>query len=88
MAKGDAYKNLYTYLKESQKIEVILTFEEIEKIINRKLPNSAQIHSEAWWSNNYDHSQAISWIDAGYKTDMVSDTHKKKKIIFIKQLEG
>ena len=26
-------KNLYTYLKESQKIEVVLTFKEIEKIL-------------------------------------------------------
>ncbi|SHS97781.1 Uncharacterised protein [Mycobacteroides abscessus subsp. abscessus] len=43
MAKGDAYKSLYTYLKESQKIEVVLLFEEIEKIINRKLPNSAKL---------------------------------------------
>lgn len=84
MPKGDAYNELKNYLLEKKEEKIRLSFEEIEKILNRKLPNSAYKHPEPWWSNNYDHSQAIAWIDAGYNTDMVSDTYEKQVIIFIK----
>jgi len=49
------------------------------------LPPSASKHSEAWWSNNKDHSQAIAWLDAGYETDYVTDTYKEKYIVFVKR---
>lgn len=84
MPKGDAYIGLKKYLLKRNEEKITLSFDEIEKIINRKLPNSAYDHPEAWWSNNYDHSQAIAWIDAGYNTDMVTDTYEKKVIIFNK----
>ncbi len=61
-----------------------LSFEEIERIIGTDLPNSARIHADAWWSNNYDHSKAIAWMDAGYRTECVSDTYADEKIIFEK----
>lgn len=64
--------------------KIILAFQEIEKITNRTLPKSAYEHSESWWSNNYDHSQAIAWIDAGYHTEFVTETYEKEKIGFIK----
>ena len=85
MAKGDAYKDLYMYLKGNKKDRVILSFEEIELILNRKLPFSAYTYKE-WWSNDITHSQAISWMEAGFKTEMISDTYEEKKIIFNKRL--
>jgi len=84
MPKGDAYNGFKKYLLEKNEEQITLSFEEIEKILNRKLPKSAYKHPEPWWSNNYDHSQAIAWIDAGYNTDMVTDTYEKQFIIFIK----
>ena len=84
MPKGDSYLGLKKYLLEKNAEKITLTFEEIEKILNRKLPNSAYKHPEPWWSNNYDHSQAIAWIDAGYNTYMVTNTSEKQFIIFSK----
>lgn len=85
MVKGDKYRGLHQYLKGNNNLEVKLTFEEIEKLIGFKLPASANKHPEAWWSNNYDHSQAIAWMDAGYSTDYVTDTFIKEVIIFRKK---
>ncbi|WP_426982904.1 DUF7662 domain-containing protein [Bacillus cabrialesii] len=84
MPKGDAYLGLKHYLQKNNEEKIILTFEEVEKKINRKLPQSAYKHPESWWSNNYDHSQAIAWIDAGYYTDFVTETFDTQRIIFIK----
>ena len=85
MARGDKYLKLKQFLQNSSQEIVTLSFEDIEKIINAKLPKSALIYGEAWWSNNYDHSQAIAWMDAGYETDFVSDTYKEKSVVFVKR---
>lgn len=84
MAKGDLYKNFNLYLSTKNDDKLVLSFQEIEKILNRSLPPSAYIH-KAWWSNDSTHSQAISWLEGGYKTTMVSDTFVKNKIIFEKK---
>ena len=84
MAKGEKYAKLGEYLQKSSSQSITLSYEEIEKIINDKLPKSAYEHAEKWWSNCYYHSQAIPWIEVGYKTDSVSYTYKNEKITFIK----
>lgn len=63
---------------------ITLTFKQIEEIIGFELPESATKHAEAWWSNNKDHSQAVAWLDAGYETDMVTDSYPHKHVIFQK----
>ena len=85
MPKGDKYKNLGKFLSESGVERIKLSFKDIEKIIGDSLPESATRYAEAWWSNHYGHSQAISWMDAGYDTDYVTDTYKSKAIIFVKR---
>lgn len=85
MSKGDKYKGLHDFLIRSKLTTISLTFIEIEKINGTVLPVSAQKHAEAWWSNNYDHSQAIAWLEAGYETDFVSDTFKENRIVFVKK---
>lgn len=77
MPKGDKYLDLKKYLENSGKAMIKLSFEEIESIIHDSLPPSAIKHSEPRWSNNKDHSQAVSWLDAGYETDYVTDTYKE-----------
>ncbi len=85
MAKGDKYIELKRYLNNLGVPMVILSFKDIENIIKNTLPNSAYVYAESWWANNYDHSQAIAWIDAGYETAYVTDTHKEEKITFVKR---
>lgn len=85
MAKGDKYFKLKEYLLASKETVIKLNFAQIEQILRFPLPASAVNHSEAWWSNNSDHSQAIAWLDAGYETDYVSDTYKNKEIVFVKR---
>ena len=85
MPKGDKYLNLRKFRESSGKTIIKLSFEEVESIIHDRLPPSATKYSEPWWSNNKDHSQAISWLDAGYETDYVTDTYKEKYIVFVKR---
>lgn len=44
-------------------------FDEIEKILGFRLPNSARDH-RAWWSNHSggNHSQCAVWVEAGWET--------------------
>lgn len=86
MPKGDKYIGLKKFLENSSKPIIKLSFEEIESIIHDSLPPSAYKYSEPWWSNNKDHSQAISWLDAGYETEYVTDTYKEKYIVFMKRV--
>lgn len=65
------YDPLRDYLKRCGKGEVILSFSDIESIIGRPLPPSAD-NFDAWWANIGDnpftqHSHAGSWHSAGYK---------------------
>lgn len=85
MPKGDAYIPLSKYLKESNGELIKLSFQEIETILQKKLPKSAYKHSQPWWSNDYSHSQAIAWLDAGYETNLVSDTISENYIVFVKK---
>lgn len=85
MPKGDKYIGLKRYLQSLAAPIVTLSSKEIENIIGDTLPKSAYVHAEAWWSNNYDHSQAIAWMDAGYETDYVTDTYKDERITFVKR---
>jgi hypothetical protein len=85
MPRGDKYVGLKRYLQNSAASIITLSFKDIEKIIGNALPKSAYVHAEAWWSNNYDHSQAIAWMDAGCETDYVTDTYKDERITFVKR---
>lgn len=84
MSKGAKYSKLKVYLRNSGLQQVKLSYKSIEEIIEDSLPESAYKHAEPWWSNNRDHSQATAWMDAGYETEMVSDTHEREEIIFRK----
>lgn len=85
MPRGDKYKRLKVFLQNCGEMQIKLSFDDIERILGFRLPKSATQHAESWWSNNIDHSQAISWLDAGYETDYVTDTYQLKHIIFVKR---
>ncbi len=66
MKGGSKYQPLLEYLQKNNSSEIILTFKEIETLINTILPNSAR-KERRWWGNRSTGSpQASAWIKAGY----------------------
>lgn len=65
---NSTYYPLHKQLKESGKEELSMKFTEIEKMIGKKLPESAR-KFRAWWANNLKKGtgQSKSWVEAGYK---------------------
>lgn len=77
------YQPLGEHLKKNNKSEVMLTFFQIEKIINDSLPKSA-FNLVEWWANDSKiHVQSRKgWLVFGYR--MKSIDLKKKIVIFEK----
>ena len=75
------YDKLYEYLckKKNQNIKIIiLSFSEIENIIEDDLPKGARTH-KSWWSNNGSAkgcTQNISWLYAGYNASPDISKHE------------
>jgi hypothetical protein len=66
------YTPLEYYLQDipSNQAEVTLSFEQIERILNDKLPPSA-CNRLQWWENerNGSHVEAHAWMDAGWMVE-------------------
>ena len=61
------YDPLGKYLKDTNQKNVKLYYEEIERILSEKLPNTAH-KNNAWWANNDStHVQSAAWSDEGYE---------------------
>ncbi|MBW1649597.1 MAG: hypothetical protein JRJ44_02745 [Deltaproteobacteria bacterium] len=75
------YDPLYDYLTKipSDVSEKFLTFDEIDEIINNKLPSSAYKH-HSWWSNHKTsdgkHPCTQLWLEAGWKVKTVDQSKK------------
>jgi DNA-binding transcriptional regulator YiaG len=71
MKEGSKYQPLLEYLRGSNQREIILTFAEIEALMNDTLPDSAR-SKQAWWSNRTKGAlQASAWMEAGYRVEDV-----------------
>jgi hypothetical protein len=71
------YEPLGAFLRGQRTQEVLLTFNEIEKITGAKLPPKAQ-HHRAWWSNNASNNVMTKvWLEAGYESARVDMTARK-----------
>jgi len=80
------YMPLEKYLRklpESQS-EVTLHFEQIEKILNTKLPASAY-EDRRWWDHEKEgnHVNARAWANAGWKIESVDFTEKQVRLVRI-----
>lgn len=77
------YDPLCNYLLQRKGQKVTLGFEEVENIINAKLPKSAYIYPQ-WWSNSNtkDHPHCHAWLDAGFKTVDVVENIERKIVTF------
>jgi hypothetical protein len=65
---ASSYAAIGRHLANESGQEVTLSFDQIEDIIGRELPASAHRH-RAWWANTDTHSQALTWLSAGWKVD-------------------
>lgn len=78
------YTPLENYLRNlpaSQK-EVTLSFEQVEHILNDRLPSSAYQY-QAWWANQKEgsHVEAFAWMDAGWLVDTVNFAKKWTRFV-------
>jgi hypothetical protein len=64
------YEPLGQFLRRQQRERVPMTFVEIERVLNGKLPASKR--HRAWWSNNPDNNvMTREWLGAGFETELV-----------------
>ncbi|EEG79133.1 DUF1653 domain-containing protein [Dethiobacter alkaliphilus] len=68
---GRKYDRLKDYLTgiDNDTIVIKMHYDELEKIIQSELPQSAYKH-RTWWANG-GHIQADAWLEAGWKVDAV-----------------
>jgi hypothetical protein len=73
------YAPLRRYLKRQKIPEIVLTFGEIEKIIDAPLPKNAA--TPQWWANvvnpDHGHVQREAWRAAGYDAFLLPPTKVK-----------
>ena len=65
---ASSYAAIGSSLSAVTEDEATWTFAEIERIVGRPLPMSARKH-RAWWANTDTHSQARTWLAAGWRVD-------------------
>ena len=74
------YAPLTDFLRKQPAKEVALTFAQIERIIETKLPPKAQKY-RAWWSNNATNNvMTKAWLDAGFRSEQVN--LEERKLVF------
>jgi hypothetical protein len=81
------YAPLEKYLRElpANVREVTLRFEQIEKILNDKLPSSAY-EDRRWWDHETEgnHVDKRSWAKAGWKVESLEVSKKWVKLVRIR----
>ena len=78
------YTPLEKYLRdlpESQR-EITLGFEQIERILNDKLPSSAY-EDQRWWEHETEgnHVNKRAWSNAGWKVESVDCKRKQARLV-------
>lgn len=77
------YAPLGAYLTQASRDVLRMKFEDIEAILQAKLPPSAYAH-RPWWSNNPSNNAMTKvWLDAGYETEEVN--MRERRLVFRRQ---
>lgn len=76
------YELLMKYFKKLDSNKVLLTYDDIEKIIGFKLPKSAYQYN-AYWGASKTHTITRSWIENGWK---VTELKVGKFVEFTKEV--
>jgi hypothetical protein len=79
------YTPLENYLRDlpERQREVMLRFEEIERILISKLPSSA--YEQSWWDHETEgnHRNTRAWANAGWKVESVDFNRKLARLVRI-----
>lgn len=78
---GGKYAKLIEHLNKPGQDRREFTFAQIERILGFPLPESAKNH-RAWWANSENHTQARTWMAAGWRTEGLD--LKGKKVSFVR----
>lgn len=71
------YQPLLDFLRQSDQLQVALTFAEVEVLLGEGLPASAR-NKRGWWSNRSKGAlQATAWMSAGYMVEMIDLTEER-----------
>jgi hypothetical protein len=77
MSKYDA---LGVFLRSQGRLEIEMTFADIEDIVGARLPTKSQAN-RAWWSNNPNNNVMTKvWLAAGYRSEQVD--MKRRRLVF------
>ncbi|GEK34214.1 DUF7662 domain-containing protein [Kurthia sibirica] len=70
------YYPLFDYLSKQVEDQIILSFDQVEQIINNKLPKSAYTY-QAWWGNTRSgtYVQSAAWLEAGFRVETIQFGH-------------
>lgn len=78
------YKPLENYLRDlsASQREVTLGFEQIEEILNNKLPSSAY-EDQRWWKHETEgnHINTRAWTNAGWRVESLDVNAKWVKFV-------
>ena len=78
------YIPLEQYLRElpANQRDVTLRFEQIERILDAKLPSSAHEYRQ-WWDNEKEgnHVNTRAWANAGWKVENVDFNRKQVRLV-------
>jgi len=87
MVMAGKYTPLEIFLRDlpKSKKEVMLSFEQIENILNDKLPSSAYEDSR-WWEHETEgnHRNTRAWSNAGWQIESLDVNKKWVKLVRIK----
>lgn len=80
------YTPLEIYLRDvpANQKEVVLSFEQIERIIHARLPSSAYEYQQ-WWDSEKEgnHVNGRAWANAGWKVESVDFSRKRARLVRI-----
>ena len=81
------YTPLEDYLRDlpANQKEVVLSFEQIEKILNAKLPASAY-EDQRWWDHETEgnHVNKRAWANAGWEIESVDVSRKQARLVRVR----
>ena len=83
-AERGKYAPLHRFLKNIPGSEWRATFDEVERVLGFKLPNSARAHRPwgAYQGQRGGHSHALAWEMAGWKTSQVDMADER--LVFVR----
>lgn len=76
-ATGGKYRPLTDFLRRQTSDVKAMSFDDVERVIGQRLPESARRH-RAWWSNNPQNSvMTQAWLDAGFESEQVDMAQRR-----------